>query len=95
MKDERIADWHGNAPTQQPTARRDTGNMRLPKYTVLSHFGHFDAMFRVNKEQEWSSVACLQTHLRGTVVMVVLVRMRMMGETRRSHPPVAPSASFA
>lgn len=24
--------------------------MHLPKYTVLSHFGHFDAMFRVNKE---------------------------------------------
>lgn len=34
---------------------KDTAH--LPKYTVLSHFGHFDAMFRLNKDTESLCVA--------------------------------------
>lgn len=75
-----------------------TENMHLPKYTVLSHFGHFDAMFGVNKETESVSV-CL------SVCLPSVCSSRHTsedgggddgdGRDRRSHPPSAPSPSFA
>lgn len=52
----------------------DAGRLRLhsPKYTVLSHLGHFDAMFRENRiGTEWTgrfqsvlSVSCLCLQLQ-------------------------------
>ncbi|KAF3850252.1 hypothetical protein F7725_019971 [Dissostichus mawsoni] len=41
--------------------------MHSPKYTVLSHFGHFDAMFRVDKEKK---TLFLSVHRRPVFVML-------------------------
>lgn len=61
-------------PTLDPRYRsRRRAERVLPKYTVLSHLGHFDAIFRQNR----SSV---RWRLRDTPQRMVAMRMRMEGE---------------